>query len=283
MLCALGGHATAQSQQQSANQTTAVQHRVVSLAPHLAEMVAAAGGTQQLVGVSRYSDFPAEVAQLPLVGDAFAFNYEVIVKLKPTLVLAWKGGTPERHIEKLKSLNIAVREVELTRMQHVPRELRALGALLGTSSVADSAAQQFEDQLQLLRAQQPKTAEAPAVFYQIWSRPLMTIGGQHVVSEAIELCGGRNVFADVTQLTATVSPESVVARKPSLIITAAPTSLRNTEQQRLRAQWQPLRSVPAVQKLQLHVLDADLLNRMGPRLQQGVAQLCKVIAAAHSQ
>jgi iron complex transport system substrate-binding protein len=253
--------------------------RVVTLAPHLTELVAAAGGLNQLVAVSRYSDYPAAVQSLPVIGDAFAINYEALIKLRPTLVLAWKGGTPARQLAKLKSLKLDVVEVELTRIEHIALELRALGKRLGTASAADDAARLFEQQVQALRVQHARQG-AQTVFYQVWSRPLMTVGGAHVISEAIELCGGRNVFADIRQLTATVSAESVAARMPQHIVSAAAASSRDQELSTLKSQWQALDAVPAVRHQQLHVIDADLLSRMGPRLPQGIAQLCSAIAVS---
>jgi iron complex transport system substrate-binding protein len=281
MLCCCSSRALAQTAQNAEPLSPQPTQRVVTLAPHLTELVAAAGGLNQLVAVSRYSDYPAAVQGLPVIGDAFAINYEALIKLRPTLVLAWKGGTPARQVAKLKSLKLDVVEVELTRIDHIALELRALGKRLGTASAADDAARLFEQQVQALRVQHARQgAQAQTVFYQVWSRPLMTVGGAHVISEAIELCGGRNVFADIRQLTATVSAESVAARLPQHIVSAAAASSRDEELLKLKAQWQALDAVPAVRHQQLHVIDADLLSRMGPRLPQGITQLCSAIAVS---
>jgi iron complex transport system substrate-binding protein len=282
MLCCWSTRLQAQTAQNAETLSLQPPQRVVTLAPHLTEMVAAAGGMNQLVAVSRYSDYPAAVQSLPVIGDAFAINYEALIKLRPTLVLAWKGGTPARQLAKLKSLKLNVVEVELTRIEHIAQELRALGQRLGTASAADDAARLFEQQVQALRVQHARQG-AQTVFYQVWSRPLMTVGGAHVISEAIELCGGRNVFADIRQLTATVSAETVAARMPQHIVSAAQASSRDQELSTLKSQWQALGTVPAVRLQQLHVIDADLLSRMGPRLPQGIAQLCSAIAVSGSR
>ncbi|MBU6436879.1 MAG: cobalamin-binding protein [Betaproteobacteria bacterium] len=260
----------------SAPPAQAVAQRVVSLAPHLTELVYAAGGGSKLLAVSRYSDYPAAAQKLPVIGDAFTLDYEELLRLKPDLILAWKGGTPKRQLDKLRELKLPVREIDVQRIDDVSKVLREFGTWMGTQPQADAAANAYDAQIAQLRARYAGLPQVP-VFYEIWDVPLMTVGRQHVIDEAIHLCGGSNIFHALDAITATVSRESVVARKPAVIVTG--DSLAESAA-RMRRGWQRMTQVPAVANNRIATIDGDLLNRMGPRLAQGVAALCAAIDSA---
>jgi iron complex transport system substrate-binding protein len=250
--------------------------RIITLAPNLAELVYAAGAGKQLVAVGRYSDYPAAVKKLPLVGDAFALNLERIATLKPDLVLVWQSGTPERQRSALKALakrrGFAVFESEIRSVQDIGRTLERLGQLTGTQATASAQAAQINAQWQTLGAQYTN-ASPVRVFYQVWDAPLMTFNGQHIVSQAIRLCGGVQGFDALPALTPTVSREAVLAFNPQTILGGgeSPSAL---------AAWKKLPQLAAVQQAQLHTLNAALLTRMGPRFVQATAELCGTIALA---
>ena len=113
-----------------------------------------------------------------------------------------------------------------------------------------------------------------AVFFQLWDQPLMTVNGEHVLSDVMDLCGGRNIFASLTILTPTVSREAVLDRKPDAII-ATDISL-----EQLKLGWKSYSRIPAVRADNYFVLSADLLHRQGPRLIDGARQLCLALEQA---
>src|SRR5262249_7248919 len=118
--------------------------RVVTLAPHLTELAFAAGGGAAVVGVMRYSDYPEAAARLPVVGDAFALNFEAIAKLRPDLVLVWGSGLNDRHKMQLRALGLPVFESEIRDVEGITRTLRSLGTLMGTSPAADLMARDVQ-------------------------------------------------------------------------------------------------------------------------------------------
>lgn len=249
--------------------------RVVSLAPHLTELVFAAGGGAQVVGVTRYSDFPAEVLKLPLVGDAFALNLEAIAALKPDLVLLWSSGTNERAKAQLRALKIPVFESEIRSVDGIAATLGKLGTLLGTESQAQMAARQLQADWQTLNEQYAKRASV-RVFYQLWHEPLMTLNGEHLISGAISACGGINVFAALPTLTSTVSWEAAVKADPQLIATAG----AKADDAHLEG-WQRFGArVSAVRDERYALVPGELIARMGPRFVQGARQLCEAIDKA---
>jgi iron complex transport system substrate-binding protein len=249
--------------------------RVVSLGPHLTELVYAAGGGDAMVGAIRYSDFPAAARALPVVGDAHAIDFERIAQLKPDLVLVWGSGLNERHKARLRSLGLAVYESEIRRAQGVPDTLRRLGTLLGNADIAGAAAHRFESQWQGL-VDRYRGRTPVRVFWQLWDQPLMTVNREHIISEALRTCGGVNVFADLPLLTPTVSWEAAVAADPQLIATAA----GRDEAARGFASWRRLANASAARRRHFASIDADLIGRMGPRFVDGASQLCEAIDRA---
>jgi len=250
--------------------------RVISLGPHLTELAYAAGGGGAMVGAIRFSDFPDAARALPVVGDAHAIDFERIVQLKPDLVLVWGSGLNERHKARLRSLGLTVYESEIRRAQAIPDTLRRLGVLFGHAEVAESAARRFEAQWQAL-GRNHRGKSPVRVFWQLWHEPLMTINGEHLISEAMRECGGVNVFADLPLLTPSVSWEAAIAADPQLIAGSG----RKEDALRDFAGWRRLaRSVGAVRQQRFASIDGDLIGRMGPRFVEGAAALCEAIDRA---
>lgn len=248
--------------------------RVVALGPHLTELVYAAGAGERLVGVLRYSDFPAAARSVPVVGDAHALNFETIATLKPDLVLLWSSGVNDRHRSQLRAMRLPVFESEIREVAGIARTLRTLGALFATGPVAERAASEVERQWAALRATYGSRSPV-RVFYQLWPDPLMTLNGEHVISRAIDACGGVNAFARLPGLTPTIGWEAAVRSDPQVIVTAGsegePPSL---------ARWPQFPDVEAVRRRNVAVLDGNLIARMGPRFVLGAKALCEAIDRA---
>ncbi len=252
--------------------------RIITLAPNLAELVYAAGAGDKMVAATRYSDFPEAVKKLPLVGDAFALNLERIATLKPDIVFVWLSGTPQRQRSALKALakrqGFAVFESEIRNVADIGSTLQRIGQLADSHSVAKAQAAALNAQWQSLAAQYAQAAPV-TVFYQVWDAPLMTFNGQHIVSQAIRMCGGVQGFDNAAALTPTVSREAVLAFNPQTIVGGGESGTA------LNA-WKKLPQMQAVTNQQLRTVDAALLTRMGPRFVQAAAQLCQTIALART-
>ncbi|WP_083615222.1 cobalamin-binding protein [Paraburkholderia sp. SOS3] len=256
--------------------------RVISLAPHTTELLYAAGGAATIVGAVSYSDYPPEAKQLPRVGDNTALDLERIVALRPDLIVVWRHGNAQRQIEQLRELHVPLFFSEPRHLDDVATTLTKLGELLGTSSAANEAANDYRKNIARLRA---RYAGKPpvSVFYEVWERPLMTLNGTHLLSDVIALCGGRNVFAQLEPLVPTVSTEAVLAANPEAIVTAAPgATASNTALPQLDS-WRQWPAITAVARDNLFAIDGDLINRPTPRLAQGAAQLCEDLDIARSR
>ena len=251
--------------------------RIITLSPHLTELVFSAGAGDRLVGVVEYSDFPAAALELPRIGDAFRLDHEAIVGLDPDLILAWESGTPHEVINRLEQLGYRVIALEAGSLDGVADNLRMIGRLAGTERYAEATAQAFEVSLNEIRAAVAGRA-AVTVFYQVSAQPLFTISRRHVIGEAIELCGGNNVFGGLAELSPAISPEAVIDAAPEVIIGARYSEDVSTAN--LLAVWRQWTSIPAVLNGNLFLVDANLMTRPSVRILDGVRELCERISMA---
>jgi len=260
-----------------AGHEVALQHtarRIVALAPHLTELVYAAGAGDQLVAVGKYSDFPPEALAKPVISDAFAVNYEALMQSRADLVLVWGSGTPERIKTKLRTLGVPVYEIEIRSVAGLTDTLRNIGRLAGTEGVAQARAQAITNDWAALH--KTYAGRKPVrVFFQLWDAPLMTLNGQHLISSAIAACGGTNVFAELPTLTATVSWEVAVQRDPELVMTAGSAS-----EPARPGRWADFAQVSATRHGQFGRIEGDLIARSGPRFVDGARELCVAIDRA---
>ena len=245
--------------------------RIISLTPHLTELLFAVGAGAQLVGVDSASDYPAAAKTLPRIGDYSRIHFERILALKPDLVIVWVGGNRAADIHGLKQMGLPVLHTQATRLDDVARLLRLIGQASGHADEGEAAARNYSARLAALQVRDGRKPPL-SVFYQVWDRPLMTVGGTHWISDALALCGARNVFSGLRAASPVVSREAVLGRAPELIV-------GGSDAPDLRTAWQTFASLPAVKNDAFVRVNADLLHRPTPRLIEGVADLCAAVQA----
>jgi iron complex transport system substrate-binding protein len=254
----------------------ATPQRIITLSPHLAELVCAAGACDRLAGVVAYTNYPPQAARVAQVGDAFNVDLERIAALEPDLVLAWAGGGGSAQtLARLRALGLRVESLEVRKLDDIALALTQLGAMLGTSSQATSAAQAVRERLDALRTRY-RGARILKVFYEIQVQPLYTVNARSPISEAIALCGGSNVFAGINTIAGAVSVEALFAANPDVVVYA------RQEETTTQAYWRAHPELPAIAKGQLYSVDADLLDRATPRMLDGIEQLCGVLERARA-
>ena len=252
--------------------------RIISLTPHVTELLFAAGAGAQVVGTVDYSNYPAAALRIARIGDSAQLDLERIVALKPDLIVVWKNGNAQRQLDKLLRLGIPVFYNEPRRLADIARAIEQLGRLAGTEARALPAARAFAARADEL--QRRFAGRAPVtVFFQIWDRPLMTVSGDHLISDVIRLCGGRNVFAGLKALTPEISTEAVLDVDPEAIagVTAEAGQSENLE---LWKKW-PRRT--AVARGNLFLIHSDLISRSTPRILDGAERLCEQLDTARAR
>ncbi len=247
--------------------------RVISLAPHVTELLFAAGGGSHVVGVVSYSDFPEEAKKIPQIGSNREVDLERIMALKPDLIVVWRHGSSERQIDMVRKLGVPLYHSEPVKLEDIPESVARLGQLMGTEKVANPAAAELRQQLASLRS---RYANRPTVrtFYQVWDKPLYTLSGKHIVSDALRLCGGENIFAKLSVTAPVVSVEGVLQENPEAIFATAEKNYGGVNM------WKPYGTLLAVRNDNLFTIDGNLLNRSGPRMIAGAAMLCEKLELA---
>lgn len=241
--------------------------RIVTLTPHLTEIVFAAGAGDRLAGVARFSNYPPEAKALPVVGDALHVDVERLLALKTDLVLAWRSGTPPETVARIERAGLAVFVSDARRLQDIGGAILAVAALAGTPAAGAQAAAAFERGLGELRAAK-RQGRPLRVFYEIWPSPLMTVSDGHVISEIIALCGGINVFGGLQPLTPEVSIEALLAARPHVVLGGSSAETPSAQAARWAARPPPLSSLP------VRYIEPDLIQRPAPRLLDGARQVC---------
>lgn len=252
--------------------------RIISLAPHVTESLYAAGAGERLVAAVDYSDYPEAAKKLPRVGGYSRLDLEAIAALKPDLVIAWQSGNPPAQVEKLRSLGVKVFVIQPNQIEDIAGQLERYGQLAGTEAAARAAAERFRARLAGLR--QANAGKPPVrVFYQVWKAPLTTVGGPQIISSAIRLCGGENVFGHLGQMAPNVSLEAVIEADPEAIVA---TGMGDAAPQWLN-DWQKWPRMTAVKRGNLFHINPDIMQRHTPRILDGTEKLCANLDLARSR
>jgi vitamin B12 transport system substrate-binding protein len=242
--------------------------RVVSLAPSLSEIVVELDSADLLVGVLDAGERPAELKELPSVGRYGQLDMERLLSLKPDLLLLWPGSVGPAQREQLKRLNIATYVVEPHNLAQLTQQIEAIATQLGRPERGVRLAADLRQKLDHLR-QRYHRDQPLQVFYQVWDRPLYTVGGGQIISDALDVCGARNVFADLTLPAPQVSVEAVLQRNPEVILASAQAQLDA---------WKAWPQVRAVARGQLLLVTDKGLERPSGQMIEATAELCRVIA-----
>lgn len=251
--------------------------RVISLAPDFSELMFDVGAGGDLVGTVEYSDYPAAAKQVPRVGDGFHVDVEKIMALKPDLVLAWQGGTPQALVDKLRSLKLPVLAIGTRELSDVAANLETLGLATGHEAGARQAAGDFRTRLAALQAQYAHVAPI-RVFYEISPQPLYTVGGAQSISRLMAICGGQNIFVDLSELAPVVGLEAVLARDPQTILTG---DGEGDVAARFKL-WQQWPKLSAVRYGNLYAMNDDTISRATPRTLDAGEQLCEDLDKART-
>jgi iron complex transport system substrate-binding protein len=249
--------------------------RIISLSPHITELLFAAGAGDRIVGVDDSSDYPAAVAGIARVGEPAALDVEGLLKLRPTLIVLWESGTPAGRKAELERLKLPLYVTDQHHLDDIGATLIEFGRLAGTEAAAAVAARRYQNELAQLRSRYAARSRL-RVFYQVWDRPLYTLSGAHVVSEVLSLCGGENVFADLSTLAPAIDKEAVLTRDPDVILIAA----TGAEGARQTLEWGQFSTIRAVRRHHVFTVDPSLVGRMAPRILQGVREVCGLLDAA---
>ena len=251
--------------------------RIINLAPNITEVLFHIGAGAKIVGADEYSNYPEAAKKIQRVNNHAAVNYELILSLKPDLVIAWRSGNGDKIIDPLRKLGFPVFVIETREIEAIPSLFRRFGQLSGQEITAQQRIDEFNQRLNSLRSAQANKLLV-RTFYQIWHEPLITLNGQHMVSDVIRLCGGVNVFADAVPLVPYINIESIVATDPEVIIAGG----SEEDQPDWFGRWQQWSGISAVQNKHIYLIPADLMQRHSIRILDGAEMMCNYLDRARS-
>jgi iron complex transport system substrate-binding protein len=250
--------------------------RIVSLSPHLTELLYAAGAGGKVVGAVEYSDYPAEARALPRVGSDFGIDLEHVLALRPDLVVAWPNAGSVKAVDRIAGVGVPVFRSEPRELDDIPRTLERLGVLSGEENQAAHAAADFRAGVAELKRRYQGRATV-RVFYQVWDRPIVTVNGQHLISKIIRLCGGENVFAGLPVIAPEINREAVLRADPDVIVASG----ANQDRPSWLDEWKAL-PLRAAAHGQLYGVARDLIQRPTPRILEGAARMCRILDAVRA-
>jgi iron complex transport system substrate-binding protein len=247
--------------------------RIVSLSPGATEMLFDAGAASRVIATVEYSDEPPAAKRVPRIGDAAAIDIERLVALRPDVAVIWPGGGNPAQIAKIARLGLPLYRQQVNRLADLPASLRRLGALAGTQATAERYAREVEERLAQIAREHAGGAPI-TVLLQVWDHPLYTVGGKQLMSDALRLCGARNVFGDLTEPGPAVETEAVIARDPDVIVAVAPAGAATG----WLAYWRRFPNLKAVRDGKLVAFEDNRFSRLGPSVIDATEQLCLAIA-----
>lgn len=244
--------------------------RIISLAPHATELLFTAGAGDKVIGVVNYSDFPEAAKKIPRVGSYKKLDIERIVSMQPDLIVAWQTGNRPVEMKRLQETGLTVFFTEPQRLPDIASLISRLGKLTGTGERAEQAAKTFMQQYHLLKNKY-NNKEKLRAFYQVWDKPLMTINGEHLVSDVMRLCGLKNVFSGIKHLVPRIDKEAVLKADPQVIIAGGISKVKPQWAQ----QWQRWPELSASKLNALVDINPDHIQRHSTRILMGVKELCE--------
>lgn len=252
--------------------------RIVSLVPALTEMLFAIGAGPQVVGVSNFDEFPAEVKALPRVGALLDPDAERILALRPDLVMTYGSQTQlESQLERAGVRTFSYRHGGIAT---VLQTMRDLGEETGRAVEARRVAADIQSRLDAVRARvrgraRPRTLlvfeRQPKTLRQIYAT-----GGRGFLNEMLEAAGGENVFADVDRESVQPSIETLLTRAPAVILEVQATAMIGAGDD-VKSVWSALSTIPAVRRGRVYVLEGQYLVVPGPRVPQATEALARVL------
>lgn len=245
--------------------------RIISLSPHATELLFAAGASDQIVATISYSDFPEQAKKIPRIGSHEKIDLESVININPDLIIVWKSGGSSQQIDDIKKLGYKIYSSEPKSFESVAANIVNMGKILGTNIIANKKADSFLNNLNALR-NKFHNLELVDVFYQVWNQPLMTINNGHLITDIIELCGGRNVFANLPARAPKVDIESVIEKNPQAILIGMSENRNDWIEP-----WFKWQSIYAVKHKHVYGINADYIVRQGPRVLKGIKQVCGIL------
>jgi len=247
--------------------------RIVVMLPSATETLCAIGACEKIVSTDKFSDWPPEVKKLPKAGGLYDPNVELIVSLKPDLVIASKYG---KLVERLAKVGIPAYAVKTETYEDIFKTARKLGLVVNREAEAEALVARIQKEVYALESKAAKAKTRPSVYYEIDPTPY-TVGPDSFIGVLIQKARGKNIVPRKLGLFPKISPEFVVAKNPEVIILGDAPYGVNLEKIKARPGWDRIRAVKEGRVCELKKEETNVVHRPGPRVAQGLRVLIRCI------
>lgn len=252
--------------------------RVISICPSNTELMEFLGLTHLLVGVDDFSDWPAQVANLPRLGPDLSINMDLVEELKPDMVLA-SLSVPgmEKNVEALVERGIPHIVLNPQSLSDIEEDLIKTAEVLEQRERGIDAAKEFRFRIEKVKERGKTIQDRPALYWEWWPKPIFTPGKINWLTEISEIAGARNIFSDVELASVQTDWEDVLSRKPDFICLAW-VGVRKAKVQKSVVTKRPgYEKLDYKNESQILILEEELYCRPSPRLVEGLEKLYKII------
>ncbi len=255
---------------------TGVPNRIVCICPSCTEIAYSLGLGDKVVGVDKYSDYPPEVVKKQFIGNCWKPDPEEVASLKPDLVIMYSFmGKGDPSVKQLEDAGLTVIALHPGNLSDVLKDIILVGEATGKVEEAKALVSSLQNRLNEIESLVSQAEDRPKVYIESYYPPPWTFGPGSWVDQLIKLAGGENAFGDAKSPWVKTTDEEVIARQPEIIVSLMGMSHYATlEDFEKRTGWS---SIPAVKDKKVYVMDANLLERPGPRLIDGLESLAKLI------
>ena len=246
----------------------AAPQRIVSILPSLTETVCELGHCVRLVGVDRFSDYPASVQKLPQLGGGMDPNVEAIVALRPDVVLMAKSS---RVGPRLESLGIKVVALEPKSHADVQRVMLKLGQLLEVPD-AQRIWRAIDAGVSAAAQSIPANLRGAKVYFEVNQGPYAA-GELSFIGETLTRLGAKNIVPAKLGPFPKLNPEYIVRANPDLIMIGQ----RSADGLQQRPGWQSIRALRENRLCVFPTEESNVLVRPGPRMAEGARLMARCI------
>jgi cobalamin transport system substrate-binding protein len=252
----------------------AAPRRIVTLAPSCAEVVAALGLGDRIVGVTDFTDWPPRVKSLPSVGSFTNFSVEAVAALEPDLVVATDDGNPSAALQSLRQIGIRVITMSVRTYAEIEPSILSLGEALGRSAEAKRVVAEMERVASCVAAR-TRNAHRPRVLFAYEMSPIVTAGAKTFNDKLITMAGGISITHDVSDPFPRLAIETVIARAPEVVIVSSVHPALDAKRWReMLGKWP---AIPAVKRGRIHAIDSTNVDRPSQRIVLGLVLLARTI------
>ena len=252
-------------------------HRLIALAPSVTEVLYALGLGPRMVAVDKNSDYPKAVGVLPRVADYYGGpNYEKILQLKPDLIVAAAGITPQAGLIKLRGLHLAVLVTNPTTIAGILRSITLVGTATGVPVTAARVTAGLQARIDRVKQALQGIVSRPRVYYEI-DTTLYTAGHGSFIDSLISLAGGTNIAAQIHNPYPQLSAEKIIAADPQVILLGDTKFGGSVARVDARPGWS---AITAVRMHHVYAFDDDLASRPGPRIVDGLEAMARMLHPA---